>query len=131
MQTPKHPSLDLGVDCASRQMVQFQVVPPIEYPPIMPLPEELRNSQAFDSSQEEETVGISPALAEVQQAQSIFCRLWIIVNEIFLIYRDGEIGARSLAFALGKYRKLLELADTLPKSMTRQEKTPHWVLIFQ
>ncbi|KAF2633415.1 hypothetical protein BU25DRAFT_444170 [Macroventuria anomochaeta] len=112
------------------QMAQFHVVPPIEHPPTIPLPEELRSSQALESSHERDTVSISPALAEVQQAQSIFCRLWIIANEIFLIYRDSEIGARSLAFALGKYRKLLDLVDTLPKSMVRQEKSPHWVLIF-
>lgn len=70
-------------------------------------------------------------LVEVQQGQSIFCRLWAIVNEILLIYRDGKLGARSLAFALGKYHKILALADSLPKSMLRLGKTPHWVLILQ
>jgi hypothetical protein len=112
------------------QMVQFQVVQPLEHPPVMPLPEELRSNRAIEGSNEQDTVSTSPALSEMQQAQSVFCRLWTIVNEIFLIYRDSKIGARSLAFALGKYRKLLGLIDTLPKSMTRQDKTPHWVLIF-
>lgn len=111
-------------------MAQFQVVAPIEHPPAMPLPEDLRKTQALESSHEE-SVSISPASAEIQQAQSIFCRFWIIVNEIFLIYRDSEIEARSLAFALGKYHKLLALVDTLPKSMVRQDRTPHWVLILQ
>lgn len=112
-------------------MSQFHVVEPIKHPPTMPLPEELRADQAVQPDHEEETVSISPALAEIQQAQSIFCRLWIIMNEILLIYRDSEIGAMSLAFALSKYHKLLALVDTLPKSMVRQDKTPHWVLIFQ
>jgi hypothetical protein len=112
-------------------MVQFQVVQPLEHPPVMPFPEELRSNRAIEGSNEQDTVSTSPALIEMQQAQSVFCRLWTIVNEIFLIYRDSKIGARSLAFALGKYRKLLGLIDTLPKSMTRQDETPHWVLIFQ
>ena len=56
---------------------------------------------------------------------------WVIVNEVYFIYRDSKLSARSLGFALGKYRKLLELADTLPRSMLRLEKTPHWVLILQ
>ncbi|KAJ4378743.1 hypothetical protein N0V86_005614 [Didymella sp. IMI 355093] len=112
------------------QMVQFQVVQPLERPPVMPLPEEIRSNKAIESSREKDKVSTSPALAEMQQAQSIFCRLWITTNEIFLIYRDSKIGARSLAFALGKYRALLDLIDTLPKSMIRQDKTPHWVLIF-
>lgn len=114
----------------SRQMVQFQVVLPIEHPPGLPLPEVLRE-QALERSGQKESDSLSPALAEVQQAQSMFCRLWVIANEIFLIYRDSTIGARSLAFAFGKYNKILELVKTLPKAMLRQEKTPHWVLIFQ
>ncbi|KAF3034798.1 hypothetical protein E8E12_004363 [Didymella heteroderae] len=112
------------------QMVQFQVVQPLEHPPVMPLPEELRSNKVTEGSSEQNAVSTSPTLREVQQAQSVFCRLWTIVNEIFLIYRDSKIGARSLAFALGKYRKLLDLIDTLPESMIRREKTPHWVLIF-
>lgn len=36
-----------------------------------------------------------------------------------------------MAFTLGKYHKLLDLMGTLPEFMVRQEKTPHWVLIFQ
>lgn len=127
----EHLLLDIGIDFCYRQMSQFHVVAPLEHPPTMPLPEDLRRSQALEGNQQIESVSISPALAEVQQAQTIFCRLWIIVNEIFLIYRDNEVGARSLAFALGKFHKLLELVDTLPKSMIRQDKTPHWVLIFQ
>lgn len=116
---------------ASRQMVQFQVVQPLEHPPVLPFPEELRSNKAIEGSRERDTVSTSPALGEMQQAQSVFCRLWTIANEIFLIYRDSKIGARSLAFALGKYRKILDLIDTLPESMLRQGKTPHWVLIFQ
>lgn len=112
-------------------MVQFQVLPPLQHPPTVPLPEEIRNSQSRESSRGTEGVGISLALAEVKQAQSIFCRLWVIVNEVYFIYRDSKLSARSLGFALGKYRKLLELADTLPRSMLRLEKTPHWVLILQ
>lgn len=112
-------------------MSQFQVVAPVEHPPTMPLPEDQKRQQASENSCGNQADHSNPALAEVQQAQSIFCRLWIIVNEIFLIYRDREIGARSLAFALGKYHKLLELVGNLPKPMTRQDQTPHWVLIFQ
>lgn len=115
----------------SRQMVQFQVVAPIEQPPAMSLPEVLRKGHAHESSDQEGAHGPSPALAEVQQAQSFFCKLWVIANEVFLIYRDSTIGARSLAFAFGKYNKILELIKVLPKTMLRQEKTPHWVLIFQ
>ncbi|KZM24620.1 DNA binding [Ascochyta rabiei] len=112
------------------QMSQFQVVAPLEHPPTMPLPEDLRANQAPDDSHMEEAGNVSPVFTEVQQAHSIFCRLWVIVNEIFLVYRDNKIGARSLAFALGKYHKLLELVSTLPKSMVRADNTPHWVLIF-
>lgn len=104
---------------------------PLERPPILPLPEDLRKSQASEDDNSEETEDMSPALTEVQQAQSVFCRFWVIVNEIFIIYRDSKIGARSLAFALGKYHKILDLVQTLPTSMVRQDKTPHWVLIFQ
>ncbi|KAJ4357060.1 hypothetical protein N0V95_002798 [Ascochyta clinopodiicola] len=96
----------------------------------MPLLEDLRANQAPDDNHIKDTDDVSPALKEVQQAHSIFCRLWVIVNEVFLVYRDDKIGARSLAFALGKYHKLLELVATLPKSMVRADKTPHWVLIF-
>lgn len=112
-------------------MVQFQVVQPLQHPPFIPLPEQVRSGTALESRDGRDTVSTSPALVEMQQAQSMFCRLWTIVNEVFLIYRDGKTGARSQAFALGKYRKLLNLLDTLPKSMIRQDKTPHWVLIFQ
>ncbi|KAF1926748.1 uncharacterized protein M421DRAFT_93664 [Didymella exigua CBS 183.55] len=112
------------------QMVQFQVVQPLEHPPVMSLPEESRINEGFKSSGKQDTVSTSPALAEMQQARLVFCRLWTIVNEVFLIYRDNKIRARSLAFAIGKYRKLLDLIDTLPEPMTRQDKTPHWVLIF-
>lgn len=112
-------------------MVQFQVIQPLEHPPAMPLPERLGSKEANKGNNEQDTVSTSPALREMQQAQSVFCRLWTIVNEVFLIYRDSKVGARSLAFALGKYRKLLNLIDTLPFSMTRQDKAPHWVLIFQ
>jgi hypothetical protein len=112
-------------------MSQFQVVAPVKNPPTMPFPEDLRRDHASETNLEKETATISTLLVEAQQAQSIFCRLWIIANEIFLIYRDDNDGARSLAFALGKYHKLLELAGDLPKSMIRQDRTPHWVLIFQ
>ena len=112
-------------------MVQFQVLPPLQHPPTVPLPEEIRNSQSRESSRKAESVGISLALAEVKQAQSIFCRLWVIVNEVYFIYRDDKLSAKSLGFALGKYNKLLELAGTLPQSMLRLGKTPHWVLILQ
>ncbi|KAJ4985949.1 hypothetical protein SVAN01_08531 [Stagonosporopsis vannaccii] len=111
------------------QMAQFQVVSPVEHPPVISLPEVLRE-QALRHSQQEERNKPSPALAEVQQAQSMFCRLWVIANEIFLIYRDSTIGARSLAFAFAKYNKILALVEALPKAMVRQENAPHWVLIF-
>lgn len=112
-------------------MAQFQVLPPLEHPPTVPMPEELRRNQSPESSPRDDGTVIGSTLAELQQAQTIFCKFWIIVNEIFFIYRDSTLGARSLGFALGKYRKLLELADNLPKSMLRIEKTPHWVLILQ
>ncbi|KAH6642662.1 hypothetical protein C7974DRAFT_106916 [Boeremia exigua] len=112
------------------QMAQFQVVSPLEHPPTLPLPELLRRDQAHENNYQNETDRSSPALIQLQQAQSIFCRFWVIVNEIFLIYRDSKFGARSLAFALGKYKKLLELVDALPKSMAKQEQAPHWVLVF-
>ncbi|KAF9701168.1 hypothetical protein EKO04_000294 [Ascochyta lentis] len=112
------------------QMSQFQVVAPLEHPPTIPLPEDLWINQESDNSNTNEADNVSPALAEVQQAHSVFCRLWVIVNEVLLVYRDDKIGARSLAFALGKYHKLLELMGRLPESMLRQDNTPHWVLIF-
>ena len=111
-------------------MTQFQVVAPIKHPPALPLPEDLRKTQSLGGGHQE-IVSTSPALAEIQQAQSIFCRFWIVANEIFLIYRDNESGVKSLAFALRKYHKLLALVDTLPKSMVRQDRSSHWVLILQ
>lgn len=131
MQTLQLPPPETDFDFPSRQMVQFQVVPPIEHPPAISLPEELRRLQALQSNDEGASKCTSPALEEVQQAQSIFCKLWVIANEIFLIYRDSAPGARSLAFAFAKYTKILDLVQALPKIMVRQEKTPHWVLIFQ
>ncbi|KAJ8115819.1 hypothetical protein OPT61_g2622 [Boeremia exigua] len=112
------------------QMAQFQVVSPVEHPPVIPLPEMLKRSQALENREEDKNNSKSPTLAEVQQAQCIFSKLWIIANEVFLIYRDSKIGARSLAFAFGKYHKLLELVDALPISLIRKEEAPHWVLIF-
>ena len=123
------PSLIRALTLASRQMVQFQVVSPIKHPPAISLPEVLRE-QALENG-DQECAKQSPALAEVRQAQSMFCRLWVIANEIFLIYRDSTIGARSLAFAFGKYNKILDLVGALPKTMIRQKEAPHWVLIFQ
>ena len=65
------------------------------------------------------------------QVQLSFCQLWVIVNEVRLVHRNEETGQAPLAFALSKYRELLQLAERLPKFMIRTDRTTNVALVMQ
>lgn len=60
-----------------------------------------------------------------------FSKLWTIINQVYLVYRDQESSGASLAFALFKFSQVLRLVDNLPLIMARSTRTPDHALMLQ
>lgn len=86
----------------------------------------------------EESTGLSDsnsefpaeALAELDRVLACVSKFWLIMNQVFTVYRDQERNVASLAFALSKYSKLLHLADHLPESLRRQKVSMNHALMY-
>ncbi|KAM0418945.1 hypothetical protein ACHAPT_012103 [Fusarium lateritium] len=100
---------------------------PIRFPPTLPIPGAPRNRD----------MAVSSCTAYPPHLGTTFpntCRLWTVVQEVLGVYvypDEKPISERvPLAFAEGKYRKLLEWASTLGNDMKRTEHCASDVIIF-
>jgi hypothetical protein len=116
--------------------IQFRLLPPWKLSPAKPLlasPDAV-NPDATSRSQNRdipgETLGSSPSDDADRLLWSV-CQLRAIFNQVFLVYRDEKNQSGSLAFALSKYRQLLQLADKLPASASRRGQASSSSLFFQ
>ncbi|KAH7323185.1 hypothetical protein B0I35DRAFT_477067 [Stachybotrys elegans] len=97
---------------------------PIPYPPMFPIP----GSSGEEDGLENPLGWTAQALAPYMGAAfPALCRLWLIAQEIAGVYHhhrgSPESNGVPLAFAEGKYRKLLEWTTTLDASFSRHEGT--------
>jgi hypothetical protein len=116
--------------------IQFRLLPPWKLSPVKPLlasPDAV-NPDATSRSQNRdipgETLGGSPSDDADRLLWSV-CQLRAIFNQVFLVYRDEKNQSGSLAFALSKYRQLLQLVDKLPASASRRGQASGSSLFFQ
>jgi hypothetical protein len=116
--------------------IQFRLLPPWKLSPATPL---LANPDAVNPGPTSrlqnrdipgETLGSSP-LEDADRLLWSICQLRAIFNQVFLVYRDEKNQSGSLAFALSKYRQLLQLADKLPASASRRGQASSSSLFFQ
>ncbi|RGP64023.1 nitrate assimilation regulatory nira [Fusarium longipes] len=96
---------------------------PIRFPPTLRIPGGDENSSGSGSS--------PPYLGSTFASM---CRIWTILQEVLSVYcfpSSTPISERvPLAFAEGKYQKLLEWARSLPSSMMRTDDCKSDVMIF-
>ncbi|KAK8106630.1 nitrate assimilation regulatory protein nirA [Apiospora kogelbergensis] len=101
----------------------------IEYPPIMPVPDDEWRRETLSSLGWPQ----HSLLPSMGRAFSALCTLCVLAQEIAAVYfSDREKPSQvSLAFAESKYSKLLELEATLGSELLRREKdTPMDTLTF-
>ena len=71
-------------------------------------------------------------LTPSDEAYMYLCRLCSIDSECLIVLRDPSITRlQPLAFAFSRYRKLLNLVDSLPESVRHADRAPPAVLFFQ
>jgi len=106
----------------------FWAVEQPKYPPTLPIP-----GQSAIKEKDGVQVGPESRLPSSEKSTfSAFCEFWAIAAEVSVVYRDDQgHNKASLAFALGKFQKLLSWADVLPQLMARNNTTPGHVLVFQ
>ncbi|CAO2648429.1 Nn.00g076960.m01.CDS01 [Neocucurbitaria sp. VM-36] len=111
-------------------VVRFYQKPPISYPPKLPMSAELNMDHSLAYKTRCESMAPREKLAALNTGLATFSKLYMVVNQVYLIYRDQGSSGVSLAFALSKYSKLLRLADDLPPTMVRSMRTANHALIF-
>ena len=112
-------------------MSRFYVTSPILFPPKLPLPGTIRSNGKGEHSSEPESATHVKTHNHLDLVLATFSGLYVILNEVYLLYRVDEGKNMSLAFALSKYSRLLRLADALPEKLSREKRTPHYALMFQ
>ncbi|KAF1844763.1 uncharacterized protein K460DRAFT_98178 [Cucurbitaria berberidis CBS 394.84] len=111
--------------------VRFYLMSPIVYPPKLPMPAELSIYRVPRQDATRESIALREKLVEMDKVLSNFAKIWTVLNQVYLIYRGQEGSGGSLAFALSKYSRILQLANELPQTMDRSRRTTNHVLIFQ
>ena len=106
-------------------------MPPVSYPPRLPFPGKV--STILNPLDDPDAMPGAPTarLAVMDRVLECVSKTWIILNEVYLVYRDQENNVGSLAFALSKYSKLLQLADDLPDMLLRRRRSTNHALMFQ
>ena len=110
--------------------VSFYVVPPLENPPAVSIPEK-SNTIHFDNELCEfvQSQGMNSI---VDQAFIYTCKLYMINSEVFSILRDLSLTQLPpLASIFSKYVKYLDLMDSLPEKTRHRGKSPLAVLHLQ
>jgi hypothetical protein len=121
---------------ATRITIQFRLLPPWKLSPAVSLlanPDAVNPNPTSRSQNRDipgETLCSSPSDDANRLLWSV-CQLRAIFNQVFLVYRDEKNQSGSLAFALSKYRQLLQLADKLPASASRRGQASSSSLFFQ
>ena len=106
----------------------------IVYPPVLPTPGDTDVLWPINGTSGNPAWQPQPLPDYMGSTLTHLSRLCVIVQEIQIMYRcntDTPIPERtSLAFAESKYQKLLQWSDTLPKSMTYNEKSESHIFVF-
>ena len=111
-------------------MVHFWVAQPLECSPALPIPD--KPDEVYFDSTRYKFVRSQYRLSPYDEAFRYLCKLCSIDSEALKILRDPElIRPPPLAFTFSKYKKLLELMDTLTEIVQRVEKASPAVLLFQ
>ncbi|KAI8943582.1 hypothetical protein NX059_001577 [Plenodomus lindquistii] len=111
-------------------MSRFYVTSPVPYPPKLPFPGQTQKEHGKTDSDEAPLGTQVEKFAQLNLSFATFSRFWLILNDVYLVYRDRENNVGSLSFALSKYHRLLQLADDLPDHMQRKERSENQALIF-
>ncbi|KAL8730799.1 MAG: hypothetical protein Q9181_004543 [Wetmoreana brouardii] len=99
--------------------------------PMLPIPGDGTHDQ-----QDKLAIRIASYAPPVYMGQTFtaLCKLWTIFQEMILVYYAAEqclVTERvDVSFARSLYQKLLSWADQLPPSATRQDRSPHHVIIL-
>ena len=105
----------------------FDIVSPPGRPPGIPIP-----GKGGTRSSEDDKADKTRLEDGAGQIFPCFCSLWTIASEVTLLYRSPEKQKDiPLAFALSRYYRLLDLADSLPSLTIRNDSSPSYVLVFQ
>lgn len=101
---------------------------PVTYPPVLPLPGQ-------SSGESEITKPITPPPPYVGQTFALMCKLWTISQEVLVSisdYKSSSVPADKLVRVMEvEYQKLLSLADSGGRSLSRTSDSPIHVMLFQ
>lgn len=110
--------------------MHFWIASPLEHPPAVPVPDK-PDEVRFDDTLLR-FVRVSGKAAPDDEAFMYLSKLCRIDSEALILLRDRELSRPPpLAFTFSKYRKLLELMNSIPKSISRTGKVSAAVLLFQ
>lgn len=110
--------------------VHHWVVRPLEYPPALPIPEK-PGAVCFDETQNK-FVRSKGVITPEDEAFMYLCRLCAIDSEALIVLRDPDVTRPPPpAFTFSKYKKLLDLIDSLPEGIRHAERASGAVLYFQ
>lgn len=123
---PLNREFDRGI----RFLTRLYLVPPVSSPPQLSLPGMCNGDNAPVKSSALQSDVEDDALVELDRVLACISKFWLVMNQVFLVYRDSANPVGSLAFALSKYSKILRLADKLPKSLRRERSSTNHALIF-
>ncbi|KAF2855091.1 hypothetical protein T440DRAFT_415184 [Plenodomus tracheiphilus IPT5] len=111
-------------------MSRFYLTAPISYPPKLPLPGQTDEEHAYIDGVRSQVEICTEKLAQLDLSIATFSKFSVIMNNVFLVYRDQENKFGSLSFALSKYHRLLRLADNLPDTMQRKGSSENHALML-
>ncbi|KAF3039838.1 dolichyl-phosphate beta-glucosyltransferase, partial [Didymella keratinophila] len=110
-------------------IVHFWIALPLEHPPAVPIPD--KPDEVWFDDTLLRFVRVSGKAAPDDEAFVYLSKLCRIDSEALILLRDPELSRPPpLAFTFSKYRKLLELINSIPKSISRTGNESAAVLLF-
>jgi hypothetical protein len=110
-------------------MVHFWIAEPLEHSPPLPPPEKPDEAHFADTLQR--FLRVPGRATPDDEAFVYLCKLCCVDSEALILLRDPGLSRPPLEFAFTKYRKYLELMDSIPESIRRVKKVSAAILLFQ